>query len=125
MKYKQLASFATIVTTCVLVLIVACQQKNPIVSDGKLVKIRLGISPFQDTILPIIGKEKGWYREEGLDVEVYLLGWTEVMEALSAGRVDVAINNESAVIATHERNPQIIYWYGMNPFDSGFALMIR
>jgi NitT/TauT family transport system substrate-binding protein len=90
-----------------------------------LVKVRFGISPFQDTLVPIVGREKGWYREQGLDVEFVILGWTEVMEALSAGRIDVAINNESSVVATHERNPQIIYWYGFNPFDNGFALMIR
>jgi len=88
-------------------------------------KVRFGVSPFQDTLLPIVGREKGWYREEGLDVEFKVLGWTEVQEALSAGAVDVAINNISSVIATHERNPQIVYWYGFNPFDNGFALMIR
>jgi ABC-type nitrate/sulfonate/bicarbonate transport system substrate-binding protein len=88
-------------------------------------KVRFGVSPFQDTLVPIVGREKGWYREEGLDVDFSVLGWTEVMEALSAGHIDVAINNISSVIATHERNPQIVYWYGLNPFDNGFALMIR
>jgi len=88
-------------------------------------KIRFGVSPFQDTLVPIVGREKGWYREEGLDVDIRILGWTEVMEALSAGQVDVAINNISSVIATHEKNPQIVYYYGLNPFDNGFALMIR
>jgi len=88
-------------------------------------KVRFGVSPFQDTLLPILGREKGWYREEGLDVEFKILGWTEVMEALSAGQIDVAINNISSVVATHQRNPQIVYWYGLNPFDNGFALMIR
>jgi NitT/TauT family transport system substrate-binding protein len=90
-----------------------------------LTKVRFGISPFQDTLVPIVGREKGWYREEGLDVEFTVLGWTEVMEALSAGHVDVAINNISSVVATHNQNPDIVYWYGLNPFDNGFALMIR
>jgi ABC-type nitrate/sulfonate/bicarbonate transport system substrate-binding protein len=87
--------------------------------------VRFGISPFQDTLLPIVGNTKGWYRAEGLEVEFHTLGWTEVMEALSAGRVDVAISNESSVVATHSQNPNIIYYYGLNPFDSGFALMVR
>jgi len=87
--------------------------------------IRIGISPFQDTLLPVVGEKKGWYRKEGLNAEIRILGWTEVMEALSAGHVDVAINNISSVVATHERNPEIVYWYGLNPFDDGFALMIR
>lgn len=87
--------------------------------------VRFGVSPFQDTLLPIVGDAKGWYAEEGISVDFKILGWTEVMEALSAGQVDVAINNISSVVATHERNPEIVYWYGLNPFDNGFALMIR
>lgn len=91
----------------------------------KLSKVRYGVSPFQDTLVPIVGREKGWYREEGLDVEFSVLGWTEVMEALSAGQIDVAINNISSVVATHQQNPNLIYYYGFNPFDNGFALMVR
>jgi ABC-type nitrate/sulfonate/bicarbonate transport system substrate-binding protein len=87
--------------------------------------VRFGISPFQDTLVPIVGSSKGWYRQEGLDVKFSILDWTAVMEALSAGRVDVAISNISSVVATHNRNPEIVYWYGLNPFDNGFALMIR
>lgn len=87
--------------------------------------VRFGISPFQDTLVPIIGKEKGWYQEEGLNVDFRILGWTEVMEALSAGQIDIAINNMSSVVATHQRNPELVYWYGLNPFDNGFALMVR
>lgn len=90
-----------------------------------LSSVRLGISPFQDTLLPIVGEKKGWYSEEGIKVDISILGWTEVMEALSAGHIDVAINNISSVVAVHERNPEIVYWYGVNTFDNGFALMIR
>jgi ABC-type nitrate/sulfonate/bicarbonate transport system substrate-binding protein len=90
-----------------------------------LSKVRFGVSPFQDTLVPTVGGEKGWYKEEGLDVQFSVLGWTEVMEALSAGHVDVAINNISSVVATHQQNPNIVYYYGLNPFDNGFALMIR
>jgi ABC-type nitrate/sulfonate/bicarbonate transport system substrate-binding protein len=91
-------------------------------------KVRIGVSPFQDTLVPIIGQQKGWYKEEGLDVEIKILGWTEVQEALSsvsANRIDVGINNISSVIATHHRNPELVYYYGTNTFDDGFALMIR
>lgn len=95
------------------------------VSSHASEKIRFGISPFPDTMVPMVGKEKGWYQEEGLDVEFVILGWTEVMEALSAGHIDIALNNISSVISTHEKNPQIVYWYGFNTFDNGHALMIR
>lgn len=101
------------------------QSNNQSTPQTTSAKVRFGVSPFQDTLVPIVGREKGWYREEGLDVEFSVLGWTEVMEALSAGKVDIAINNISSVVATHQQNPNIVYYYGLNPFDNGFALMIR
>jgi len=91
-------------------------------------KIVFGISPFQDTMMPYLGVVKGWYQEEGLDVEFKILGWTEVQEALSSrssNRIDIGINNISSIIATHNKNPDLIYYYGINTFDDGFALMIR
>jgi NitT/TauT family transport system substrate-binding protein len=96
-------------------------------SPAKLTKVRFGISPFQDTLLPILGSDrfKGWYKEEGLDVEFKILGWTEVQESLAAGQTDVVINNISSIIATHNKRPDFVYWYGCNTFDNGFALMIR
>lgn len=95
----------------------------PVAATGELVKVRYGVSPFQDTYLPALGKEFGWYEEEGLDVEFEILGWTEVQEALAAGEIDVAINNISSVVATHENWPQFVYYYGFNIFDAGAALM--
>jgi len=102
----------------------ACRPTAPS-PQTTLTKVRFGISPFQDTLVPIVGQGKNWYIDEGLDVEFSFLGWTEVMEALSAGHVDVAVNNIYAVVADHPQNPNLIYYYGFNPFDRGAALMIR
>jgi ABC-type nitrate/sulfonate/bicarbonate transport system substrate-binding protein len=81
------------------------------VQAQELTTVRYAVSPFQDTLLPIIGEEMGWYEEEGLDVEFIILGWTEVQEALAAGQADVAINNISSVIATHQQ------WSQAWPYD--------
>ena len=53
--------------------------------------MRLGLSPFQDTILPALGVAKGWYKDEGVDVEIRVLGWTEIQEALTSGAVDMLV----------------------------------
>lgn len=100
-------------------------QQNQGPSDRTVSKVRFGVSAFQDTLVPIIGRDKDWYRNEGLDVEFSILGWTEVMEALSAGHVDVAINNIYAVVQDHQQNPNLVFYYGLNPFDQGAALMVR
>jgi ABC-type nitrate/sulfonate/bicarbonate transport system substrate-binding protein len=54
------------------------------------------------------------------------LGWTEINESLASPRgVDIAINNECGVISSQASNAGIVYYYGINPFDNGFALMVR
>ncbi|MDP9365033.1 MAG: ABC transporter substrate-binding protein [Chloroflexota bacterium] len=111
------------VFSALLLVSVLAPALSPPAKAQELTKVRFGVSPFQDTLLPIVGEEMGWYEEEGLDVEFVILGWTEVQEALAAGEVDVAINNITSVIATHERFPEFVYWYGFNIFDQGAALM--
>lgn len=98
------------------------QQPGPTTAP-ELVKIRLGISPFQDTMLPTIGVDKGWFKDEGLDVSLTTLAWNDVMTALASKSVDVAVNNTSGVISVANKAPEVIYWYGYNPFDQGAALM--
>jgi NitT/TauT family transport system substrate-binding protein len=121
---QTIKNLLSIVAIICLGLTLSCSTQKP----AALTKVVFGISPFQDTLLPIIGEKKGWYKEEGLDVEFKILGWTEVQEALSTkakNRIDIGINNCSSVVATNNKNPELIYVYGFNTFDNGFALMIR
>lgn len=92
-------------------------------SQGSVLKF--GISPFQDTLVPTIGENMGWYRDEGIDVRFVVLGWTQLQQALATGQVDIVIGNISTVIGAHPQDPDLVYWYGLNPFDNGFALVIR
>jgi NitT/TauT family transport system substrate-binding protein len=101
-----------------------CQNTNQ-TGPKPLTKVRLSVAPFQDTLLPIIGKEKGWFEQEGLDVEVNLLPWYSVQESLASGSIDVGISNISSVIGAHHNFPENIYYYGFNTFDNGFAIMTR
>ena len=93
--------------------------------DDGLTKISIGISPFQDTYLPIIGEEKGWFEEAGLDVELKSLAWNGITPALISGDVDMAVNNTTGVVSIANSEPDIVYAYGWNPFTEGSALMIR
>lgn len=100
-------------------------DQAPVTEAGESVSINLGISPFQDTMLPIIAEQKGWFAEAGLEVNLSTLGWDAVMPAVASGAVDVAINNTTGVVSVAERSPDVIYWYGWNPFTEGSALMGR
>lgn len=90
-----------------------------------LSKVRFSVAPFQDTLIPIIGEKKGWYKDAGLDVEIKLLPWYNGQEALASGSVDVGMGNISSVIGSHHNSPQNVYAYGFDVFDNGFAIMIR
>ena len=98
---------------------------TPAPAQTEPASITLGISPFQDTMLPIIAEQKGWFEEAGLDVSLTTLGWDAVMPAVASGSVDVAINNTTGVVSVASRADDVIYWYGWNPFTEGSALMVR
>ena len=67
--------------------------------------IVLGISPFQDTLLPIVAEKKGWFKQEGLNVKLKTLGWNAIMPTVASGGVDVAINNTTGVVSVANRSP--------------------
>src|SRR4051794_25873135 len=53
--------------------------------------IRIGIAPFQDTVLPVVGDKLGWYRDAGYQVEFVDVGWTEVSLGLASNSFDVVL----------------------------------
>ena len=87
--------------------------------------VRLGVPPLGDTLLPVIGAKKGWYKDEGLSVEIKALDWNEIHASLTAGKIDVGISNIATTVATHAKAPEIVYAYALNTFDNGLALMVR
>ena len=103
----------------ILIFSLSCQKRE---------KIVYGVSPYQDTILPVVADLEGWYKEEGLDVEIRVLPWGEVMNSLAAGAVDVAIQNFNSFQAPYhninERGGDVIFYYPFYVFK-GAAIMIR
>ncbi|MDA8611386.1 ABC transporter substrate-binding protein [Candidatus Pacebacteria bacterium] len=91
----------------------------------KRTKITFGVSPFQDNLVPIVGKEFDWYKERGIDVDFKIIEYSEVPNLLDKGEIDVSIASIGMAMAGHAINPEIIYWYGVNVFNSGFDIMIR
>src|SRR5258707_14780004 len=87
-----------------------------------LTKVMIGLSPFQDTLLPIIGKEKGWFEKEGLDVEFKTLAWNAIIPAVASSAVDVAVYNTTGVVSVYNKQPDLVFWYPWNIFAKGAAL---
>ncbi len=89
--------------------------------------VRYGLSPHADSILAAVGSDdhKGWYREEGLDVRFMPLQWRDIPDALQAGKIDMAIGSLAQVVASHKKDSDLVFWYGLGMLDNGFALLIR
>lgn len=123
---KRLTSVA-VPTVAALILLAGCSDDSsgPDSDGSGLTTLTIGISPFQDTYLPIIGEEKGWFEEAGLDVRLRSLAWNGLMPAVISGDVDLAVNNTTGVVSVANADPDVVYAYGWNPFTEGSALMIR
>jgi ABC-type nitrate/sulfonate/bicarbonate transport system substrate-binding protein len=103
----------------------AVSAASPIDEGAQPTVVRLGVPPLEDTLLPVIGVKKGWFKDEGLSVEVKTLDWNEIHTSLTAGKIDVAISNIAMTVATHAKAPEIVYAYALNTYDNGLALMVR
>jgi NitT/TauT family transport system substrate-binding protein len=122
----KLTKFAAIPAVALLAVLSGCSSsaESQQTGDG-LTKVTIAISPFQDTYLPIIGQEMGWFEEVGLDVTLKSLAWNALMPAVISGDVDMAVNNTTGVVSVANSAPEVVYAYGWNPFTEGSALMVR
>lgn len=91
-------------------------------------KVVYGVSPFQDTILPVVAEKQGWYKEEGLDVQIKVLDWGDVMSAVASGQVDVALQNfnsfQASAESINEKGGDVVFYYAPYIFK-GAAIMVR
>lgn len=116
---------AAVPAVALMTALTGCAGSGPTESTDGLTQITVGISPFQDTYLPIIGQDEGWFEEAGLDVELTSLAWNATMPALISGDADIVVNNTTGVVSTANADPEVVYAYGWNPFTEGSALMVR
>jgi ABC-type nitrate/sulfonate/bicarbonate transport system substrate-binding protein len=98
------------------------------VEEDTLLRIRYGVTPYQDTALPVVAKRLGWYSQAGMDVELVPLEWGEVVNALVAGAVDVAIYNFNSFQppwwAASESGTRPIFFCPLYVFE-GQAIMVH
>jgi len=90
--------------------------------------IRIGITPYQDTALPIVSDKLGMYTAQGIDVEFVPLDWGNVMLALSSGSVDASIYTVNAFQPAYQAalsgNRKPVFYCPIYVFK-GTAIMIH
>lgn len=97
-------------------------------SRPPLTTIRIGITPYQDTALPVVADSFGWYKDAGLRVEFVPLSWGDVMLALSSKSIDASIytiNAFQAPYASSVKGSTKPVFYAPIYVFKGTALMVH
>ncbi|MEI9988478.1 MAG: NrtA/SsuA/CpmA family ABC transporter substrate-binding protein [Rhizomicrobium sp.] len=90
--------------------------------------VRYGITPFQDSALPVVPAKLGWYKDDGVDVRLVDLGWGDVPLALASGSIDVALYNfdsYQAALPSLKAGGKDIVFYAPLYVWNGAAIMVH
>ena len=93
--------------------------------------IRYGISPYQDTAIPVLSQSLGLFEEAGLHVELVNVAWDDIIPALASARntVDVAIGSMNTLIPQAEnlnvKGGGDVIFYAPFYLFKGIGFMVR
>ena len=94
-----------------LVLLLIANFPGNAVGEQKLVPVKLAIIPIVDMLPAFLGRDKGYFNEEGLDAELAVMrGGAEILFATAGGSVQAGIANLGAVVMSWEKGVFIDYW---------------
>ncbi|MFC1724261.1 ABC transporter substrate-binding protein [candidate division KSB1 bacterium] len=97
-------------------------------NETELETVKYGITPYQDSALPVVANYLDWYKTRGIKFELVPLAWGDVITAISSGAIDVAIYNFNSFQAPYENaakgNRKPIYYCPTYIFK-GQALMVH
>ena len=99
------------------------------INNSSTNKITFGISPYQDTYLPKLAEEKGWFKEADVNVETVTLAWGDVMYSIASSQgANIAITNFNSFLAAYEQlslqGAKPIFLYPLFVFK-GPAILVR
>ena len=86
---------------CIIILFLQFQTTGPV-----NLTVRYGITPYQDSALPVVASKLGWYAEEGLNVELVPVTWGDAITGLAGGAIDVVIYNFNSFQPPYEAASQ-------------------
>lgn len=87
-----------VVAVAVIAVIGFKHYSKPVVSSG-LRKVRIALTAYPDTSLYLYGYDRGFFRDEGIDLELMYYPWNEQIEVTAGGGVDVAMATLDEVVA--------------------------
>jgi len=104
---KLLIIFVLIIALVISILLVKTNVINwPQPSENK---IRIGYIPIADSAQLYVGIEKGFFKEEGLEIEpISFSGGAKIIEALATGSVDIGFSNVVSLILARASGLKIV-----------------
>ena len=90
----------TLLRVAAVVLLLACASKYVLAAEPaeKLTKVRMGLAARSTTSMPFfVAKERGFFREEGLDVELIVMQAIQTIQATMGNSTQFASATGSAV----------------------------
>lgn len=79
-------------------------------SDDGTTTVRLGAQPFQDRVLYYIAQEKGWYADEGIDLQLSMFPFdADTQLALAGDAVDIGVTCDIPALLQAAQSPNTVY----------------
>src|SRR4030088_1203292 len=101
-------------------LVPLCVLASPLAAIAQE-KIRLGLLPFSESLGAVIAERQGFFKAEGLDVEVTKFeSGALAVPVLQSGRIDIAFSNTVSTLQAMEQGLDAILpaWRGGAQFAS-------
>jgi NitT/TauT family transport system substrate-binding protein len=97
--------------------------KAPEADKGAKAALKIAYSDWPGWVAWDIGVQKGWFKEEGVDVDFAWFEYVPSMEAFSAGKVDaVTMTNGDALVTGSSGSPSVAIL--LNDFSNGNDMVV-
>lgn len=126
MVNKKWFAIAAVVACLGFVLWYAVTRRQPEPSPGgeSLTKIRFGMLPYGDHTQAIIGIEKGWFKEVGIDLQHEVIKIENLVPFLSNGTLDVSSSPAGLLYPAYESSPNLSVFVFADIFQ-GYAIVAQ
>jgi ABC-type nitrate/sulfonate/bicarbonate transport system substrate-binding protein len=91
-------------------------------SEQPLRTVTFGVLPYADHTYVIIGLEKGWFKEVGIDLQPRVIKVDQIVPFLKNGTLDIVSTPPAILFASYENAPNLVHFVFGDLFQ-GYALM--
>lgn len=76
---------------------------------AEVTKIKIALAPYQDVAVVIVGIEKGFFTEEGLEPEIIPIAWADCIEVAASKSVDISVCSDGDLAGKIENVKNVVF----------------